>query len=153
VLLEKVKNKLKMYILRSKVQLQDARDEFCVSGLQCTNDMATALSLPETIFAHHNKLLKLPNAHYLLVANADDTIQFWSAHIAQGFQAQNSQLWQWLDLDSGLAWLDETSSEQHIPQMLNLDKLGGISFTKGCYTGQEVVARTHYLGKAKRELF
>jgi tRNA-modifying protein YgfZ len=37
--------------------------------------------------------------------------------------------------------------------MLNLDKLGGISFTKGCYTGQEVVARTHYLGKAKRELF
>jgi folate-binding Fe-S cluster repair protein YgfZ len=37
--------------------------------------------------------------------------------------------------------------------MLNLDKLGGISLTKGCYTGQEVVARTHYLGKAKRELF
>ena len=37
--------------------------------------------------------------------------------------------------------------------MLNLDKLGGISFNKGCYTGQEIVARTHYLGKAKRHLF
>ena len=66
---------------------------------------------------------------------------------------QNAQDWQSLDLQGGLAWLDETSSEEYIPQMLNLDKLGGVSFTKGCYTGQEIVARTHYLGKTKRELF
>jgi folate-binding protein YgfZ len=45
------------------------------------------------------------------------------------------------------------TSEEYIPQMLNIDKLGGISFNKGCYTGQEIIARTHYLGKAKRELF
>ena len=54
---------------------------------------------------------------------------------------------------SGIPWLTVATSEQFIPQMLNLDKLGGISLTKGCYTGQEIVARTHYLGKAKRALF
>ena len=152
-LLEKVKTKLKMYVLRSKVQLQEANDEFCLSGFRCLNNKTADLSLPETDFSRHNQLLKLPNAHYLLITDVDESIRFWSERIEQGFQPQNSQLWQSLDLNCGLAWLDEVSSEQYIPQMLNLDKLGGISFSKGCYTGQEVVARTHYLGKAKRELF
>lgn len=153
LLLEKVTNKLKMYVLRSKVQLQNVTDEICVSGLRCTNEMAMQLSLPETDFSRHHDWLKLPNRHYLLIASAGETIKSWSGLIAQGFQLQNSQQWQVLDLNAGLAWLDETGSEEYIPQMLNLDKLGGISFNKGCYTGQEVVARTHYLGKAKRELF
>lgn len=153
VLLEKVKNKLKMYVLRSKVQIQDSSDEIFLSGLRCSDDIATQLSLPETNFSRYHHLLKLPNAHYLLIADAAETIVLWSELMQQGFQAGNSQDWQALDIEGGLAWLDETSSEEYIPQMLNLDKIGGISFTKGCYTGQEVVARTHYLGKAKRELF
>ena len=53
---------------------------------------------------------------------------------------------------AGIPWLSNATTEEFIPQMLNLDELGGISYTKGCYTGQEIVARTHYLGKAKREL-
>ena len=53
----------------------------------------------------------------------------------------------------GIPWLSDETTEEFIPQMLNLEQLGGISFTKGCYTGQEIVARTHYLGKAKRSLF
>ena len=52
-----------------------------------------------------------------------------------------------------MPWLCPETSEQFIPQWLNLDILGGISFTKGCYTGQEIVARTHYLGEVKRRLF
>ncbi len=52
-----------------------------------------------------------------------------------------------------MPWLCPETSEQFIPQWLNLDILGGISFTKGCYTGQEIVARTHYLGDVKRRLF
>lgn len=57
------------------------------------------------------------------------------------------------DLPENLPWLCPETSEQFIPQWLNLDLLGGISFTKGCYTGQEIVARTHYLGEVKRRLF
>ena len=58
-----------------------------------------------------------------------------------------------IDLPSNIAWLTHETSEEFIPQWLNLDKLGGVSFTKGCYTGQEIVARTHYLGEVKRRLF
>jgi folate-binding protein YgfZ len=53
---------------------------------------------------------------------------------------------------SGIATIDETNSEAYTPHMLNLDKLGFLSFTKGCYTGQEIVARTEHLGKSKRRL-
>lgn len=57
------------------------------------------------------------------------------------------------DEPENIPWLSPETSEQFIPQWLNLDTLGGISFTKGCYTGQEIVARTHYLGEVKRRLF
>jgi len=53
---------------------------------------------------------------------------------------------------AGIATVDETNTEAYTPHMLNLDKLGFISFTKGCYTGQEIVARTEHLGKSKRRL-
>jgi folate-binding protein YgfZ len=89
----------------------------------------------------------------LLIADVNQAIAVWSEYRAQGFQASNSAHWQTLDILSGIPWLTLATSEEFIPQMLNLDKLGGISLTKGCYTGQEIVARTHYLGKAKRGLF
>jgi folate-binding protein YgfZ len=53
---------------------------------------------------------------------------------------------------AGRAFIDESNSEAYTPHMLNLDKLGAISFTKGCYTGQEVVARTEHLGKSRRRM-
>ena len=53
---------------------------------------------------------------------------------------------------SGVALIDDTNTETFTPHMLNLDKIGAISFSKGCYTGQEVVARTEHLGKSKRRL-
>jgi folate-binding protein YgfZ len=152
-LLEEVKNRLQKYVLRAKVSLQNGNDEFCLSGLRCTPELAVHLAVPEVDFSRNNYFLKLPNAHYLLIAEVAETITRWTELLKQGFQMQSSHDWQALDLHAGLAWLDSTNSEQFIPQMLNLDKLGGISLTKGCYTGQEVVARTHYLGKAKRELF
>jgi folate-binding protein YgfZ len=59
---------------------------------------------------------------------------------------------EWLaaDIADGLPQVVAATSEQFIPQMLNLDLVGGVSFTKGCYTGQEIVARTHHLGRVKR---
>ena len=59
---------------------------------------------------------------------------------------------EWLaaDIAAGLPLVSAATSEQFIPQMLNLDLLDAVSFTKGCYTGQEIVARTHHLGRVKR---
>ncbi|GHC20424.1 tRNA-modifying protein YgfZ [Kushneria pakistanensis] len=61
-------------------------------------------------------------------------------------------LWQRLDIEAGLLWLDELQREKWLPQMFNWEALAGISFKKGCYTGQEVVARAHYRGQVKKRL-
>ncbi|WP_369973935.1 folate-binding protein YgfZ, partial [Pelomonas sp. KK5] len=61
--------------------------------------------------------------------------------------------WQWLELQSGLPWVLAATSEQFVPQMLNLELLGGVNFQKGCYPGQEVVARSQYRGTLKRRTY
>jgi hypothetical protein len=63
---------------------------------------------------------------------------------------QSQEQWLAADIADGLAHVFQATSEQFIPQMLNVDLVGGVSFTKGCYTGQEIVARTHHLGRVKR---
>src|SRR6266581_3132257 len=61
--------------------------------------------------------------------------------------------WHWLDIRAGLPRVVAATTEAFIPQMLNFEAVGGVSFTKGCYPGQEVVARTQYLGKIKRRMY
>lgn len=58
--------------------------------------------------------------------------------------------WRRRELEQGVLWLDPETSERFIPQMLGLERIGALSYRKGCYPGQEVVARAHYLGKVKR---
>ena len=64
-----------------------------------------------------------------------------------------SAAWRRLEIAAEIAWLDDTSRDAFIPQMLNLDRLGAVSFEKGCYPGQEVIARARYLGQVKRRLY
>lgn len=150
-LLAAVKKKLQMYVLRSAVTITDSTDQFCLIGLSLgaahfneTPDLATS--------RQDNIVVKLHNRS-LIIAEPDKAQQFWSERLQQGALPGDSAAWRYLDIMAGIPWLTEATSEQFIPQMLNLDKLGGISFNKGCYTGQEIVARTHYLGKAKRAMF
>lgn len=148
-LLEIVKKRLQMYVLRAKVTLTDSSDELCLTGIYDKNIPAETLcatSQQDTIrvnFGHRQ----------VIIASAEKTIEVWNNYLEQGFQVKNTDYWIYLDIISGIPWLSIKTSEEFIPQMLNLDKLGGISLNKGCYTGQEVVARTHYLGKAKRAMF
>ncbi len=62
------------------------------------------------------------------------------------------QAWREADLRAGVAWLGPASSGQYLPQALGLEERGGLSYRKGCYPGQEIIARVHYLGKAKDRL-
>lgn len=152
-LLAAIKKRLQMYVLRSKVTLTDSSDELCLVGL-CDEALQSG-GVPEQRFAtskRDNIVVDLQNRS-LVIAEADKVQAFWDEQVKQGFQAKSSANWCLLDILSGIPWLTAETSEEFIPQMLNLDKLGGISFTKGCYTGQEIVARTHYLGKTKREMF
>jgi folate-binding protein YgfZ len=60
--------------------------------------------------------------------------------------------WDWAQIQSGVAWITPSTQEAFVPQMIGLDTIGGVSFQKGCYPGQEIVARAHYLGEVKRRL-
>ena len=152
-LLEAVKKRLQMYVLRSDVTLTDSSSQLCLLGLRHLDNLSGVLfaTTQEEIIAVS---LSKTESRYLVIAEVDKAIELWSNRIGnQGFQPENSEQWRYLDIISGIPWLTTKTSEEFIPQMLNLDLLGGISFNKGCYTGQEIVARTHYLGKAKRALF
>lgn len=61
--------------------------------------------------------------------------------------------WQHLDVQTGVAWITAATRDAFVPQMLAFDKIGGVNFNKGCYPGQEIIARAHYLGKVKRSLY
>ncbi len=149
-LLAPVKKRLQMYVLRSNVVLTDSSDELCLIGL---SDDAAQPDYQFTTSRQEENIVVNFQGRYLVIAEPDNARAFWSKQVNQGFQPEDSAQWRYLDILSGIPWLDTETSEEFIPQMLNLDKLGGVSFNKGCYTGQEVVARTHYLGKAKREMF
>jgi len=152
-LLELVKKRLQMYVLRSDVTLTDSSGQHSLIGLYHPEMQAEPLfaTTQEEIITVN---LSVTQSRCLVIAEADKAIALWSDRVSSlRFQPENSDQWRYLDIISGIPWLTTETSEEFIPQMLNLDLLGGISFNKGCYTGQEIVARTHYLGKAKRALF
>jgi len=150
---EAIRKHLLKYVLRSDVKFTDRSDDLCLLGI--SSNAPTA----ETRFAARcdqgavSIALGSTVQRRLVIAEAEQAIALWADYLSQGYAPGNSEDWRLLDLLAGIPWLSEATSEEHVPQMLNLDKLDGISFTKGCYTGQEIVARTHYLGKAKRALF
>ncbi len=91
---------------------------------------------------------------FLAIGSYEAAKACWSNLVDQcRFSQQPSSFWQLQDIRCGLPTITAETSEAFLPQMLNLDLLGGISFEKGCYTGQEVIARTHYRGTVKRRLY
>jgi len=156
-LLAAIKKRLQMYILRSAVTLTDSSDELCLIG-SCQLDVKTSTNDQfGNITRQQNRLtidLSRQVNRQLLIKDAEDAQLFWQEQTSEhGYQPASSEVWRSLDIIDGIPWLTTATSEEYIPQMLNLDTLGGVSFTKDCYTGQEIVARTHYLGKAKRQMF
>jgi tRNA-modifying protein YgfZ len=147
-LLADVKARLQKYVLRSAVTLTDSSESLCLLGLTQSSEQAFLAS-----YAQDSAVTVSFNHRNLLIADVEKAMALWDQYLAQGYQPSSSSRWITNDILAGIPWLSAASSEQFIPQMLNLDKLGGISLTKGCYTGQEIVARTHYLGKAKRALY
>jgi folate-binding protein YgfZ len=73
--------------------------------------------------------------------------------LAARCQPVGASAWDWLMVQSGVPMVLPQTQDHFVPQMANMELLGGISFNKGCYPGQEIVARSQYLGKVKRRLF
>lgn len=143
-LLEAVRKKLQMYVLRSDVQLTDLSEQLCIIGTHNIELTAQANLYPYLQQSHR----------YLFIADPAQA-QIFCTELQEKHTAHfiNADTWLGLDIQAGIPWLFAETTEKFVPQMLNLDKLEAISFTKGCYTGQEIVARTHYLGKNKRAMY
>lgn len=166
-LLDATIKRLRMYVMRSKVSIQ-ALDNYELIGVLKRDSLAQNLDVnlaggaSEKIALskyQHGDLIQAEqfcalviNDRALIVhkTNAESVTKPESA--TKDSFATNS-LWQQADIKEGLPQISTATVEQFIPQMLNLDSLGGISFKKGCYTGQEIVARMHYLGKLKQRMF
>ncbi len=86
------------------------------------------------------------------VIGPPDTIETIRSTLKQQFPLLSEDYWQWLDIKAGIPWIYPETQNLFTPHMLDLPKLAAVSFKKGCYVGQEVIARTHYLGKTKRQL-
>jgi tRNA-modifying protein YgfZ len=133
-----VASRLSRYILRAKVKLDDVSGSFNIHGLIAAGDSQPPAPSPESMLA---RIADAP-ARWLHVSPAD-------AKTAPGGDRQR---WRAFDIAGGQPQVYAATSEEFIAQMLNLDALGAIAFDKGCYTGQEVIARAHYRGRVKRRM-
>jgi folate-binding protein YgfZ len=143
-----VKTRLQRYVLRAKVLITDESERLTVLGW---SSPASDLALFATHQHTTHQAIHFINRE-LIITSHDNALHLCQEKLAQGFQMQTMDSWHYSDMLAGIAWLNGLSSEQFTVQMLNIDKIGGVSFNKGCYTGQEIVARTHYLGKVNRSL-
>lgn len=152
--------KLGMYVLRSKVKLSDASDEIILLGISGGEAAAAlesigaeppAAALDVTHFAG-GTAIRLDERRFQLVLRSESAERVWGQLSAQA-RPVGVPAWRWLEIVAGIPHITAPTQEEFVPQMANLELIGGVSFTKGCYPGQEVVARTKYLGKVKRRTY
>ena len=161
-LMATVIKRLQMYVLRSKVTLRDASEQLARCGL--SGECAPVLLQNQfpRIPAETNavvqqgecSLLRLPGAlpRFEVIGPAALLIELWEACESQAVR-MGPAFWSLQEIRAGIPTVRPETVEAFVPQMANLQLIDGVSFTKGCYTGQEVVARMQYLGKLKRRMY
>jgi folate-binding protein YgfZ len=158
-LLEPIMKRLKMYVLRSKVTISDVSDSILRMGVAGKNSEAALRKIFEKVPQQPHELVSLENGVILRLPGPIPRFQVFSPiehapaiwqQLKQDHPPAGEACWEWLEIQAGIPDVVPATQEAFVPQMVNLDALEGINFKKGCYTGQEIVARTHYLGKVKR---
>lgn len=157
-----LQQKLQTAVLRSQVAIADISDSF--SRFSITLD-ATAEApldqLPQQVDEVYQSdsliVVRVPAAQsrqrFLLISNsADESIRLWN-QLSSSLTINSNHHWRLQDIEAGIANIYPQTSEAFVLQMANLQWINGVSFKKGCYPGQEVVARMQYLGKLKRRMY
>lgn len=154
-----VQKKLTMYVLRAKVKIEDASAQQVCLGLAGKNAAALLSNigeLPQGALAvtqqANASIMRMSDDRFQLIVPAEHAPALWLQLSVQARPA-GSPCWDWLNIRAGFPVVLPSTQEQFVLQMLNLDLIGGVSFKKGCYPGQEVVARLHYLGKLKQRTY
>jgi len=158
-LCEPIRKKLSMYVLRSKVKIVDVSAELVCIGIAGEDARKTLQAhypaLPqqamEVAAQGEDTILCRDSNRFQITATPQRAIELWQS--LSKLQAVSSNCWDWLDIRAGVPFVQAATLEAFVPQMLNFEVIGGVNFKKGCYPGQEVVARMHYLGKASRRMY
>ena len=161
-LLETTLKRLRMFVLRDKVTLENADAElasFGISGPDAEKLLRDASGFaPGEINGSETRdeitIAKLPGPHprFEIIAPTDAATKLWNDLKAKATPV-GPPVWAWLDIMAGIPSVHPETSEAFVPQMANLEIVGGVNFKKGCYPGQEIVARMQYLGKLKQRMY
>jgi len=141
--------RLSMFVLRAQCKLSDAGAELGLHGV--VGDSARALMGDAAVWTQRaidgGTLVRLPDvdgvARCMIAVSMPPT----------GLPPITADAWRALEVRSGIPLIEAATAEQFVPQMLNYEVVGGVDFKKGCYPGQEVVARSQYRGTIKRRMF
>lgn len=158
---EPVQKRLAMFILRAKVKARDAGPEWVRLGLSGPGagellaeaaglrpaGAIMAMAQGDAAFA-----IRLGDQRFDLFVAPEHAPALWQALAAKA-RPVGPAAWDWLMVDAGIPAILPATQDQFVPQMANMIELGGVSFQKGCYPGQEIVARSQYLGTQKRRLY
>lgn len=157
---EATQKRLQMFILRSKVKLSALTDQSILLGLagaQAAEALCDAgLPIPDggmkVAQADGVTVIQLDDHRFIVAAPDAANAVLWQK-LSNKAKPAGVPVWRWLDIQAAFPLVTLATKEEFVPQMADFEKIGGVSFHKGCYPGQEVVARTQYLGKVKRHLF
>ena len=158
-----VQKRLQMFVLRAKAKLHDINAEYVVLGLG--GAAATAAlqewfpelpaQIDQKLSNEYGSLLRVADANnaprYQWIAPLEIAQQAWPKLSTQ-LRAVNTNAWRVTEIQAGIAIVIASTQEKFVPQMINFELIGGVNFKKGCYPGQEIVARSQYLGKLKRRM-
>jgi hypothetical protein len=158
-----VQKRLQMFVLRAKAKLTDVTDSHVMLGL-AGQPAAIALAewftaLPSAAYvkveSDAGTLIRLADAsgvpRYQWITTTGIAQHAWPKLIAT-LKPVGEHVWRLTDIEAGIPRITQPTQEQFVPQMINFEAIGGVNFKKGCYPGQEIVARSQYLGKLKRRM-
>ena len=158
-----LQKRLQMFVMRSKVKLEDVSEQFAILGLGGSASESLLRNyfsqLPEgvndKIGSDNGTLIRTHDAfgstRYQWIVEASQLADI-VAKLDTTVLKVDSSIWRLGHIHAGLPQIIEETKEKFVPQMVNFELIGGVNFKKGCYPGQEIVARSQYLGKLKRRM-
>jgi folate-binding protein YgfZ len=155
-----IRGRLARYVLRSKVTLADDTASYACFGVYGAEAPAALARMSARVPEHAAEVLagdgmlvtRLPADRFIILAPADRAPAIRDL-LTTSAQEEPQAAWRRLDIEQGIPVITAETQDQYVPQMVNLDLIGAVSYSKGCYPGQEIVARTHYLGRLKQRMY
>jgi hypothetical protein len=144
---EPIQKQLSKYILRARVKVADASADWTLIGVAGKGAAALVQRA-----AGGETAIKLPGERYEIAAGRGKAQAIFAA-LASDAEKVGPEYWDWLDIRAGVPVILPATQEAFVPQMVNLDLIGGVSLSKGCYPGQEIVSRMHYRGTLKQRMY